>query len=161
MKCNIVLNLLDSYADNELDDATYLSAEDHLKTCDSCQTQLNEIKQVKQLLLNLPSPSMNTSFEKNLQLKTKELINKQRIHWSLSLAASIMLILVLTNTWVKLGPADVTNQEYSKNVQAAPFELDIDNFLNSTQMADITLTMECEELSKGGNCTFSEISPKS
>jgi hypothetical protein len=161
MKCNIVLNLLDSYADKELDDAIFLSVQSHLTACASCQSQLNEIKQVKQQLLDMPSPIMNASFEKNLQLKTKELKNKQLIHWSMSLAASITLLFVIGNTWLELGPTNVKNQEYSKVVQTDPFELDIDNLLNSTQMAHITLTMECEELSKGGNCTFSEIAPQS
>ena len=159
MKCEIIFSQLNSYADDELDGKSLLAIEHHLKSCENCQKQLDEINYLKRLLLDVSAPQMSADFEKNLLQKTKKSAKKQYIQWSLSIAASFLLIVSLVNILDTNSSNNSLDKKLSKNHLPIDTILSFEEFNKSTQFTSTTLVLECDDISDGGACTMRDIAP--
>ena len=69
--CEEFRPLLNAYLDNELQGASLQRLENHLATCEACRAELEELRQVSNLLHALPTPQTMPvdHFVANLTLK--------------------------------------------------------------------------------------------
>ncbi len=106
MTCRDVSELLSSYLDNELEPEVCNLVENHLRSCDACRAELEELRQVKLGLKSLPKleppPSlhsrvMNAVRDQHRVKKQKPAVFSTRPAWfkqaGLVLAACLVLIL--------------------------------------------------------------------
>jgi predicted anti-sigma-YlaC factor YlaD len=161
MKCETIFSQLSSYVDDELDGKGLLEIKQHLQSCENCQKQLHEIKNVKRLLTDISAPQVSASFEKNLLQRTKKLEKKQYFQWSLSIAASFLLVVSLVNILDTNSPNNSSDKEFSKNHRPVDIKLSIEEFNKSTQFTNTTLVLECDDVSVGGACIMKGIDRQS
>lgn len=69
MNCNEVRELLSLYIDDELDENEKLLVEEHLKTCEECQKELEEYKKIIQALQEIPDEEPPLGYCKRLHEK--------------------------------------------------------------------------------------------
>jgi len=81
MNCNRVERLLDAFIDGELDGETMLRMREHLRGCDSCQTELREIRRMKCLVARTLVARPQDNLEERLlaACRDQQPIDKARI----------------------------------------------------------------------------------
>jgi len=69
MNCEKTRELMLLYMDNELEDEELKGFEEHLKSCESCRIELEEIAQVIELCVGLPEEDLPETFKEQLHKK--------------------------------------------------------------------------------------------
>lgn len=110
MKCNEICDLLSLYIDNELNDEEMHQVEEHLQSCENCQKELDEYKNIISILQSLPEEEPPEGYCKRLHNKLLEtgrqtkpkkeafnIKNINRFKWMKygSLAAALVLVLLV------------------------------------------------------------------
>lgn len=73
MKCQEVCKHLSEYMDSELDKKLKKDISAHLLACSSCRAQLDQLQQMRSVLLKMPELSPPSGFRNNLMLKIKDI----------------------------------------------------------------------------------------
>lgn len=112
MKCNEVCDKLSLYIDNELSNEEMHQIEEHFKSCENCQKELEGYKNLISILQNLPDEEPPEGYCKRLhnklleenspQLKTNKLskirsINRNKWMKYGSIAAALVLVFLVAN----------------------------------------------------------------
>lgn len=112
MKCNEICDKLSLYIDNELSDEEMQQIEEHLQSCENCQMELKEYKNLISILQSLPEEEPpegycnrlhNKLLENSSQSSTKKAISKiksiNRFKWMKygSIAAALVLVFIVAN----------------------------------------------------------------
>lgn len=112
MKCNEVCDKLSLYIDNELSNEEMHQIEEHFKSCENCQKELEGYKNLISILQNLPDEEPPKGYCKRLhnklleenspQLKTNKLskirsINRNKWMKYGSIAAALVLVFLVSN----------------------------------------------------------------
>ncbi len=112
MKCNEISGKLSLYIDNELSNEEMLQVEEHLQSCEKCQKELDEYKNLISVLKDLPEEEPPEGYCKRLheklleispQFKNKKQTSKtksfNRNKWLKygSIAAALVLVFVVAN----------------------------------------------------------------
>ncbi|NTU76001.1 MAG: hypothetical protein HGA86_07760 [Anaerolineaceae bacterium] len=63
-----ISNLLGAYLDGELDERSQVKVQAHLETCADCQAELNELRQLSQMLRAAPQPELTPAVNFRTQL---------------------------------------------------------------------------------------------
>lgn len=106
MRCDLTIELLNAYLDNELDEKQRLSVERHLKECPQCRAELEELRGCDRLLkqreIEEPTNKFQLGFENRLldRIRTRK---RPSWVWRLSpvlvpaAACALVVFVVLTN----------------------------------------------------------------
>ena len=111
MKCNEICDKLSLYIDKELNDEEMQQMEEHFKSCENCQKELNEYENLISVLKNMPEEEPpegyckrlhNKLLESSPQLKPKKalkIIGINRSKWMKygSIAAALVLVFLVAN----------------------------------------------------------------
>lgn len=112
MSCNEICDKLSLYIDNELSDEEMHQMEEHFKSCENCQKELNEYKNLISVLQSLPEEEPPEGYCKRLhkkllenspQSKAKKTASKlkgiNRFKWMKygSIAAAFVLVFLVAN----------------------------------------------------------------
>lgn len=107
MNCNEVKELISEYIDKQLDSKMNAEFEEHIRTCEDCRKELNEMKSMLDLLKDLPSEELPKDFKINLhnRLLEEQAKQKKKMKFNIfanryarvctSIAAGIALIILL------------------------------------------------------------------
>ena len=79
MNCMDVREMLSLYMDNELNEEETIIVANHLKNCEACQSEYNELKQLHDMLQNLEEISIPKEFDERLKSAICSEIEKQKI----------------------------------------------------------------------------------
>lgn len=131
MECKEVIEKLDRYFENRLNDIDKYKIEKHLEKCSKCKSEYEELKKVFDILSNhpivLPPQDFTYKIMNEIKLKTKQ--NKIRPlmmkKWGRSFIAAGLLIFVL-NTSFGYSVEDISSYIYKES-----FDMDyqISNFI--------------------------------
>ena len=67
--CSEVIEIISQYIDNELDEKERRDFEEHIKSCDSCRTELDEIRHVVELCRDIDEVELPEDFREELHRK--------------------------------------------------------------------------------------------
>ncbi|GAE89088.1 anti-sigma factor family protein [Acetivibrio straminisolvens] len=145
-KCNEVIELMSLYIDNELDNETRNKIDEHIKTCESCKSELDALKEIVGVLGSFEEVELPLGFKEELHEKLvaeknqNELENKtvqfrkKFAGFASSIAAGLVLVfvagsLILTRGLLGNAPKD-SNKLLMKNGGASEATLNHDNNSN-------------------------------
>lgn len=108
MRCNEYRNNLHEYAKGKLCELESRATAKHLKTCDECRKELEEIKELKALLMSgfqesmMPPMDLKSSIMASINLKKYKKANKNNwgelANWGMSLVAAGLILLLINVT---------------------------------------------------------------
>jgi len=106
MRCDLSIELLNAYLDNELDEKQKLFVENHLRECPSCRAELEELKSCDQILkqreIEEPTNKFHLGFENRVLDKVRKKTRPAWV-WRLSpilvpiASAALVIFVVLAN----------------------------------------------------------------
>lgn len=136
MKCNEISDKLSLYIDNELSDEEMHLMEEHLQSCEKCQNELEEYKNLISVLQSLPEEEPPEGYCKRLhdkllenssQPKTKKkalnIKSFNRYRWLKygSIAAALVLVFLVVNI-NNFGGMKAKNESYDMSSAESPAE---------------------------------------
>lgn len=141
MSCEKVMEMLSLYIDNELDEQESNEIEKHLRTCEECNREYEDLLAIKKLLSETPQVELPLGFKEELHKKlvecstednnevidfkeeSKKVRSKKRFNWKVlsGIAAGILLTVVSVSSLIN---NDFETKEYAKmeSEKAAPQE---------------------------------------
>ena len=139
MKCNEICDKLSLYIDNELNDEEMQQMEEHFKSCENCQKELKEYKNLISVLQSLPEEEPpkgyckrlhNKLLENSPQSKSKKVTSKiksiNRFKWMKygSIAAALVLVFIVANinNFGNMGMKAKTELSYDYDIAGKPAE---------------------------------------
>ena len=81
MKCSDVQKRLSAYMDGELVNEQRLGVETHLRECETCQRELQALKEAWELIGTLPEPELDFYFYKRLEARMVQGGEKRKSAW--------------------------------------------------------------------------------
>ncbi len=108
MNCQICLEKINEYLDNELDSKVTNEINLHLENCSSCKTEYEFLKQIieKANELNVEPPKelkQNVLEKINAKEKTKKIFYFRRIATSLATTAAVLVLIILANNSINVN----------------------------------------------------------
>lgn len=104
MKCDLPIELLNGYLDNELDDEQRAQVETHLKKCPACREELNALRRIDKTVRDkvYEEPSAEFVFGLNRRIIEKVNIPRRRRFFKFApvfvpVAAAFLILIVLIN----------------------------------------------------------------
>ncbi|MBU2893183.1 zf-HC2 domain-containing protein [Colwellia sp. D2M02] len=178
MKCFEIEELLGDLIDNELDVATHKNCIKHIESCPTCSKAFNELKHLKTLVRGFPDSVLSSNFDDDLQAKvasidkhyfkanSKELsppknnqYQKTKRTAPFAIAASVVLlsflVIFLFSQENHVNSSPVIAE--AKKVEGWRVSMGVDMIAELSLLSSLKepeLYLECDELSKGGNCTL-------
>lgn len=151
MKCNEISDKLSLYIDNELSHEEMRQMEEHLQTCENCQKELKEYRELISMLQSLPEQEPPEGYCKRLHnkllenkpgqktKKTSKIKNINRSKWMKygSIAAALVLVFAVAgiNNLGNLGMKAKNESSYDMATTEAPAEYGVSGMPTAPQSA--------------------------
>lgn len=128
--CGEIIELISLYIDNELDDAKKAEVEEHISSCESCRSEIEELKEVVNMCKNVEDVELPEGFSEKLHEKLMEEKQKQEdkrrfivlgskyMKIASSIAAGIILVFIIRGFWLN-GSINKTSDMASMANEAA------------------------------------------
>ncbi|MFZ5989211.1 MAG: anti-sigma factor family protein [Bacillota bacterium] len=128
--CGEIIELISLYIDNELDDAKKAEVEEHISSCESCRSEIEELKEVVNMCKNVEDVELPEGFSEKLHEKLIEEKQKQEdkrrfivlgskyMKIASSIAAGIILVFIIRGFWLN-GSINKTSDMASMANEAA------------------------------------------
>lgn len=112
MRCNEVKRLLSAYFDRELPTDQSIAIREHLKTCKSCMSELEDIERLHRLMGTFPILEAGPYFETQIIERIEEETRKKRFSFGLKLAIGFVLsgLMLFLITFRNLPKEDIMVQ---------------------------------------------------
>ena len=129
MKCDLPIELLNGYLDGELDEHEKALVETHLKTCPSCQRELDLLKQIDGQLRTRTYEEPTREFTFALNQRVMDKIHTRRLSFFrftpvlAPVAAALLILIILMNTRASGRIAGITDRIEYKATQTHPVQL--------------------------------------
>lgn len=69
MTCDLIMEWLDDYLDNQLDEHNRITFEKHLSECETCQMLVEDLRSMKEVMQDMPLMALPTDFNETLHDK--------------------------------------------------------------------------------------------
>jgi len=158
MKCKDIQINLSEFIDDELKVESSLIIQNHLGECKQCSHKIESIRQLKQQLISLDTPSLNDDFEIKLQKRIHKATSRSRFSQFLPLAASVALIVISVSIahYSTFQPhLNVKNQFITELESIGKTRLsEYENFHKWTQLVNSQESLECGNLRSKKYCSL-------